>query len=455
MLLSNEEQFAQLLTEAVHAIKRRTSKPIAAIQDELMYALGRETGNPVEYWRKGHTPASQPEFVQLAGELVARGHLSREWLRQFWGCTDFLGLAEVEQALFPAEESGNTTLPQRPYDRLIGRDGLVEQIGERLAGEEQRLPVAIDGMGGIGKTALAYAVVEEALARRRFDGAVWIREEPAAAPGAEAEGLTYAGALNAVALGLGIREGSGRSTAALEERVAGLLRAQKILLVLDNLESAAQPQSEIAQRIGALLGPHSRVLLTSRQRFVHEVYHVHLTGLETGAAGDFLRQEAEARGIAHIAATPAEALTPIVRQTGGSPLALKLAVGQLAYQPVDVVAERFRGVRLRASEGDEYARFYRFIFLPSWGMLSQEGKQLLVSLTHFAPGVGGSFEAIKASSGLETDLLGDRIDELWRLAFLEIGEPSVSSIRYHLHALTRHFVLSDIVQIPSHLSSSG
>jgi len=241
----------------------------------------------------------------------------------------------------------------------------------------------------------------------------------------------------------------------LEERVAGLLRAQKILLVLDNLESAAQPQSEIAQRIGALLGPHSRALLTSRQRFVHEVYHVHLTGLETGAAGDFLRQEAEARGIAHIAATPAEALTPIVRQTGGSPLALKLAVGQLAYQPVDVVAERFRGVRLRASEGDEYARFYRFIFLPSWGMLSQEGKQLLVSLTHFAPGVGGSFEAIKASSGLETDLLGDRIDELWRLAFLEIGEPSVSSIRYHLHALTRHFVLSDIVQIPSHLSSSG
>ncbi len=447
MATRDEERFAELLTEAIHTVKRRQARPIAVIQDELMYALGRETGNPVEYWRKGHIPASQTEFAQLAGELALRGHLSREWLRQFWGCTDFVGLAEVEAKIFLQEEGGRPALPQKPYDRLIGRDRLVEQIQERLAAEDQRLPVAIDGMGGIGKTALAYAVVDEALARKRFDGAVWIREEPSSAPGAVAGGLTYAGALNAVALGLGIHEATGRSSAALEERVAGLLRAQKILLVLDNLESAAQPQSEIAQRIAALLGPHSRVLLTSRQRFVHQVYHIHLTGLEPAAAGDFLRQEAEARGIDHIAAIPASALDPIVRQTGGSPLALKLAVGQLAYQPVDVVAERFRAVRLHASESDEYARFYRFIFLPSWDLLSQDGRQLLISLTHFAPGVGGTFEAIKASSGLGTDLLADRIDELWRLAFLEIGEPSISTIRYYLHTLTRHFVLSDIVQI--------
>ena len=38
------------------------------------------------------------------------------------------------------------------------------------------------------------------------------------------------------------------------------------------------------------------------------------------------------------------------------------------YSPLHL-AERFRAVRLRASESesDEYARFYRFIFLPSWG----------------------------------------------------------------------------------------
>lgn len=449
----NEERFAELLTEAIHTIKRRQARPVSVIQDDLMYALGRETGNPVEYWRKGHIPASQTEFVQLVRELMARANLSREWLRSFWGCTDFLGLAEVEESLFAGEEVSRQWLPQRPYAQLIGRDGLVEEILACLSDEQRRLLVAIDGMGGIGKTALAYAVMEQALADGHFDGAVWIREERPAFGNAQPQGLTYAGILNAIGLGLGIRDVTGRSMTAAEDRIAALLRAQKILLVLDNLETASEPQTEIVRRVAGLLGPHSRALLTSRQRFVHGVYHVHLAGLETLHAGDFLRQEAATRGIAHLSVTPADALAPIVQQTGGSPLALKLAVGQLAYQPVDVVVERFRSVRLRAAESDEYARFYRSIFLPSWELLSQEGRQLLVAMTHFAPGVGGGFEAIKAAAGLETDLLADRIDELWRLAFLEIGEASLSSIRYHLHALTRHFVLSDIVQIGD--SSSG
>ncbi|MBX3051891.1 MAG: hypothetical protein KF753_10480 [Caldilineaceae bacterium] len=443
MSTRNEERFAGLLTEAVHTIKRHTSKPIAAVQDELMYALGRETGNPVEYWRKGHIPASQAEFVQLSRELVVRGNLSREWLHRFWGCTDFVGLVEVERELFPAQETARQSLPQRPYERLVGREELTGEILGCLIDEARKGLVAIDGMGGIGKTALAYAVMEQALHGGAFDSAVWVRED-AAGPG---EGLTYAGTLNAIGLGLGLRDATGRGIAAAEERIAGLLRAQRILLVLDNLETAAEPQAQIAAQVAELLGPHSRALLTSRQRFVHGVYHIHLGGLSSAHGGELLRQEAQARGVVHVAQAGPEELARIVGQTGGSPLALKLAVGQLAYQPADVVAARFQSVRLLQEETDEYARFYRSIFFPSWKLLSGEGRQLLVAMSHFAPGVGGTFPALKAAAGLPIDALAERIDELWRLAFLEIGEASVSSIRYYLHTLTRHFVLSDIVQM--------
>lgn len=442
----NEERFAELLTEAVHTIKRRTGQPVAAVQDELMYALGREMGNPVEYWRKGHIPAGQSEFVQLTRELVGRGGLSREWLRAFWGCTDFVGMAEVEQELFGGEERERAGLPQRPYERLVGREGLVAEILTGLTRGERKGLVAIDGMGGIGKTALAYAVLEQALRGGEFDGGVWVREERQPRSGT-GQGLTYESTLNAIGLGLGLRDATGRGIAAGEERIRGLLRAQRILLVLDNLETAAEPQAEIAGRVAGLLGPYSRALLTSRRRFVQGVYHVHLAGLSPSHAAELLRQEATARGVAHVAQAGQEELAQIIDQTGGSPLALKLAVGQLAYQPADVVATRFAAVRLRAEETDEYARFYRSVFFPSWGLLSDEGKRLLVAMSHFAPGVGGAFEAVKAASGLPVDVLGERIDELWRLAFLEIGEASVSSIRYYLHALTRHFVLSDIVRL--------
>jgi hypothetical protein len=46
-----EEQFAQLLTEAVHRIRFRESKTIQIVQDELGYALGRDGGSMIEYWR--------------------------------------------------------------------------------------------------------------------------------------------------------------------------------------------------------------------------------------------------------------------------------------------------------------------------------------------------------------------------------------------------------------------
>lgn len=442
-----EERFGELLTEAVHTIKRRTGRPIAVIQDELMYALGRESGNPVEYWRKGHIPAGQSDFIQLARELVARGGLGRDWLRQFWSCTEFVGLADVERELFSGEEMEKPSLPRRPYARLVGRAQRLAEIVDTLADDQGRPMVAIDGMGGIGKTALAYAALEQALASGLFEGGVWVRED-GPGPGGGGPGLTYEGALNAIGLGLGLRDVGARGIAGAEERIAGLLRAQKILLVLDNLETAAEPQAEIAERVAGLLGPHSRALLTSRRRFVHGVYHIHLGGLDAPAAAELLRQEAQARGIVHVAQADPDDLTRIVSQTGGSPLALKLAVGQLAYQPAEVVAARFQQVRLQQDETDEYARFYRSIFFPSWGLLSDEGKRLLVSMTHFAPGMGGGFAAVKAASGLATDALAEGIDELWRLAFVEIGEPTAGGIRYYLHPLTRHFVLSDIVQLP-------
>lgn len=447
---TNQETFAELLTEAIHIIKRRQAKPISVVQDELMYAIGRQTGNPIEYWRKGHIPGDQAEFARLARELMARGKLSRSWLERFWGCTDYLGLGEVVNELFAAEKPGQagqaSWLPQKPYQTLIGRTEQVDGILACLAHGDRNLLVAIDGMGGIGKSALAYEVVSRALDLKLFDAVVWVADDAYSGQKQAQRGLTYEEVLNTIGARLGAQEVAGQKIAQKEDRVRALLHMQKVLVVLDNLEIAADPQQEIAQRLHPLLGVASRAMMMSRQRFLREVYHVHLPGLAREDAAAFIRQEAGARGIAHLNGVSLAELHPLIQQTGGSPLALKLSVGQLGYQPMPLVLARFQNVRVQAADTDEYGRFYRAIFLPSWGLLSLEGKQLLVSLTHFAAGVGGTFEAIKAASGLDTDVLADRVDELWQLAFLEVGDSSLNQIRYYLHALTRHFVLSDIVE---------
>jgi hypothetical protein len=164
----------------------------------------------------------------------------------------------------------------------------------------------------------------------------------------------------------------------------------------------------------------------------------------------FIRQEAQERKIDRVAKAELDELEQITQSTGGSPLALKLVIGQLGHLPLETVLGQLREVRLPKDESDEsdYVRFYKGIFFPSWGLLSDDGKKLLISMAHFAPNVGGTHEAVQATSDLADDVLTRSIDELWRLSFLEVGEsPSLKKVRYYLHALTQYFVLSDIVQV--------
>ena len=127
---TRENQFAELLTEAIHTIKRRTGRPISVIQDELTFAIGREEGNPLEYWRKGHIPTKQSEFVQLTQELVQRGNLNREWLKRFWDCTEFVGFSDIEAELFAGRQlefedhdiAGHLFESLHPAGKLLDRD---------------------------------------------------------------------------------------------------------------------------------------------------------------------------------------------------------------------------------------------------------------------------------------------------------------------------------------------
>ena len=344
-------------------------------------------------------------------------------------------------------------LPGRSYRELVGRDARIGEIMAALRDPAGKWIIAIDGMGGIGKTALAREVADRCLSERLFEVAVWEsapREEFTGWDRRKGAGtLTFETALDAIARQLGVLDVPRLKGAEKEARVRALLRSQRVLVVLDNLETAKEPQNEIARRLRPLLDP-SKALLTSRHRFAGDLYAIHLEGLDEDGALRFIRQEAEEKGISRVAKAQPEELKKIAQVTGGSPLALKLIVGQLDRLPMDVVLGQLREVRMPEGETaeDDYVRFYKFIFFPSWRLLSDDGKKLLISMAHFAPNVGGTYEAVKATSDLPDAALRRSIDELWRLSFLEVGEsPTLKQMRYYLHALTQYFVLSDIVQV--------
>ena len=223
----------------------------------------------------------------------------------------------------------------------------------------------------------------------------------------------------------------------------------RVLIVLDNLETAVQPQDEIVAQLQPLLG-QSKVLLTSRRRFRNHTYPIHLTGLRNEAATHLIQQCGQDKGIHHIHDAVAEELNEIIWATGGSPLAIQLVVSQLHHLTLPIILKNLREVTplSQLTNEGEYIKFYKFIFQHSWTLLSEESKSLLVTMAQFVAANGAHFEAIQYVSELEFGLLVSCVEMLWDSSLLEIRAVSgIGQIRYYLHPLTQNFVLSDIANV--------
>lgn len=338
----------------------------------------------------------------------------------------------------------------KSYRQFVGREKILLEAITALSDPLGKWIVGIDGMGGIGKTALAVEIAERCLRDTLFEHIIWIQSPKSLSfircdQASRLRGLTYDTVLDTIAWQLGYPSLQSEDIQAKELRIHSLLEDLKTLVVLDNLESAGEPQDKIAECLDRILKP-SKALLTSRHRFKGNIYSIHLSGLSEEESINLLQQEAAERGIARVRNASTNELREIANAVGGSPLALKLVVGQLGHMPLEIV---LKGVALiPSSYGDEYVSLYRNIFLPSWALLSNSAQRVLVSMAHLSPDTGGTLESISFISGFSEAEVIRCINELWSLSFVEVVESSnLNDVIYYLHPLTQYFVLSDIVNI--------
>ncbi len=449
------ERFGDLLSEAIQRIRLcEANKPVSVIQDELGYALGRDGGSAIAYWRKGHSPKIA-DLEKLAREISRRSDLDAGWLRRFLHCADYPYVEDLVQELFPRVATLALTPPfefviadasnlslQKPYSELIGREEIIGQLLSKLSNPTAHPLVGVDGIGGIGKTALLYEVAQRVRKRHLFDAVVWI--DAAGGSQHDATTLTFSSVLNVLSRQLRVAVPLQSTDEELFARLQALLRRHRVLLVLDNLETAGQPQDDLIRQLLPLFGV-SRGLLASRQRFMGDFYALHLPGLDFTSVMTFIRQEANVRGLLMLEATPQQQLHQIFLATGGSPLAMKLVVGQLSFLPLEIILGRLQADRavVQRAIGNEYQLLYTHIFMPAWDLLSEVGKCLLLAMTLFVPGLGVNLETIQQVSGLPSGELFLAINELWRLSLMEVGKEkngNLSDKRYYLHALTQNFI---------------
>lgn len=158
-------------------------------------------------------------------------------------------------APFPtiAEPVYDTAIPLRPATRLVGRDNELAQLKQRLFSGGSVALTALNGLPGVGKTALSIELAHDLDIRAHFhDGILWaaIGPEPNI-PGV----LTRWGTL----LGLSSTEISGLSdNDARAIAVSNAIGSRQMLLVIDD---AWRVEDALALKIG---GPHCAHLVTTR-----------------------------------------------------------------------------------------------------------------------------------------------------------------------------------------------
>ena len=348
-------------------------------------------------------------------------------------------------------------LPAPDYTQLFGTDAVVDDIVARLTAADGPRFLSIEGLGGIGKTAVAQTVAYQLAETGAWQDILWIS--------AKQDRLTtqwqleeiddpvhsLADVISRICQQLGQEELAGLPVAAKLAGLNPILTSKPHLIIIDNLETLTDTQA-LLPALFPLAGL-TRFLLTSRHslRDVGFVHILPLPALSLSASRSLIEHELRRHGQTVTLSTAT--LAAIYETVGGLPLALKLLAAQLGDLPLQHL---LAGLKSAQRQGPR--RIYRFIYHHAWRLLSDAARHLLLTMLLVSPD-GEDVAWMKLMSNLATADFDEALTQLRRYSLLEAAG-GLESPRYRLHRLTITFLKTDVLlqwqpEMPdnSHLST--
>jgi len=346
----------------------------------------------------------------------------------------------LKARLAQLQGGGNATVPDnlpRYGSVFVGRKAEIAQCLEALAPEERGWGVAIDGIGGMGKTALALEVAHSARQQALFDAYLFASAKTTwlSPDGVRQETLSLS-SLDAFCREFTRILGQDeivKITDATERRRALLdaLRGRRVLLIWDNLETlTAEERDQVAEFLRKLPGAN-KAIITSRRRTGESAVTIRLDKLSLPEAYQLMQQVGQrqprvAQALQHAGATGQQALYDAA---GGNPLALDWTLGFIAQKgySFSMALERLRNAA-RSSD------LYGFLFADAVQGLAALDRTLLSVLSVFlTPATVAALADVTELPPTEIQVGLERLVTLSLVNELEISG-------YGLHPLTRNYV---------------
>jgi hypothetical protein len=272
----------------------------------------------------------------------------------------------------------------RTYTELVGADKPRATLAEALTAENDHFIVTIDGLGGLGKTALADQVTRDLIKLPRFEEIAWVTAKHTHLSllgrlqvDSGRPALTFPMLIDELSSQFELPEDENRSQLQRQQLVKRFLRERICLVVIDNLETVTDYRSLLPE-LQKWQRP-SKFLMTSRLRLLDEpnVFSLSLSELTPDAAFQLIRMEARRTGFDDLAAAEDADLQQIYDVVGGNPLALKLITGQLRFHSLPHVLDRFSASR----DAETRVGLFDYIYREIWESLGDDSKTTLLVLT--------------------------------------------------------------------------
>lgn len=328
----------KLITRLTHTLSQEKGWSMEATMDYVGKCTGRSS-DMVYRWQQGRT-RPKPEIIEKLAKIgFEEANMAREWCEQLLHVTYYPDAIGLLNELWGPKELRPIPykLVHREHTRLIGRETEMKFLQKLLSPAYAAPLITIDGIGGVGKTALALEVAHQSWRASvgeiskphfpTFEAIIFVS--------AKQQTLTPAGILQSsqthqtlhkifheVMYTLQRFDIRSKLLQEQPDLVREALGNQRTLLIVDNLETMENKQEIISFLYQ--LPPTVKAVITTRERTMFAP--IRLEQLAEEAALELIMHQADEK---QIKLTKEEAKI-LYAKLGGIPAALVYAVGQRA-----------------------------------------------------------------------------------------------------------------------------
>ncbi|WP_394613850.1 BTAD domain-containing putative transcriptional regulator [Lentzea sp. JNUCC 0626] len=434
--------------ERIVALEQRIDADLAGVTDVLvpeLRALVRQHPDRETFWAQLmlalHQAGRQADALAAYQEI--RAHLADEL-----GVDPGARLREAHARVLANEASAAAEVPRQlppAHPHFVGREQELGALTEMLRTRpgEPVVISALNGIGGVGKTALALQWAHQ-VAGRFPDGQLHVNLRGF---DLDADPLDPVAVARDFLLALGVAEDDlPPSGAALIAEYRSVLAGRRLLVLLDNARDVDQVRPLLPGGTGNL------VLVTSRNRLSGLVVREGARPLAVEVLDDHAATVLlSARIGADRAAAEPEAVARLVERCAGLPLALGIVAARAAYgDQLTTLADELAQERLDALDIEDPATAVRAVFSWSLRSVSETTAEVFV-LLGLHPGPDFGVEAVASLAALPVARARRVLTELVAGSLLTAAPGG----RYTRHDLLRDYAAERVGELPAEVRSAA